>query len=286
MQTVKKTLFFFCASLIILGLFFSLSKKSPVSANDSVTNVILGTQVSSDTALVSNKESFITLYTNTHAQKLDGIQLVFTLKGTSSIPVFSINTQSGLQVVFEEVLPVDGGYRISLILVPQSVGDGLQSIDSFVLGQVKLTPSGAGVVSIHFDKARSLTTLLHSGLAFAELNAQDASYTVTGNQPETRSVPVILIQRANKKTVFCGEFRLYNDSEKDLVNWRVQFQTTERPVIVAWGGSMQRHRDIYTFIPSQVNRKIRSKKYKSDTGFCIKTNDYNFSPTTISAIGI
>jgi len=286
MQTVKKILFFFGVSLTIFGFFFSLSKKLPVNASDTPTNVILGTQVSSDTALVSNKESFLTLYTNTHGQKLDGMQIVLTLLGTSTVPVFSINTQSSLQVVFEEVIPVQDGFRVSLILVPQSVGDGLQSTDSSVLGQFKFTPNNSGTTAIHFDKARSLTTLLHSGIVFADLNAQDARYPVVITQPSIRNVPVILIPRTNKKTLFCGEFRLYNDSEKDLVNWRVQFQTQERPVTVAWGGSMQRHRDIYTFIPSQVNRKIQSKRHKSDTGFCIQTRDYNFSPNTISAIGI
>lgn len=137
--------------------------------------------ISGSTTLTPSQPTTLTFTANTSGVQIDGIQLIFDVIGTDlSTPTMSLVTGSGLQVAYNQVEAITGGFRVGLIAIAQP-GNTFSSTSPVDIAQLTFTAPATGSVQLTFDNAQSLATVHDSNPPTDELRTiATATYTVSG----------------------------------------------------------------------------------------------------------
>jgi hypothetical protein len=108
-------------------------------------------------SILGTGETTIILQANTQGAQTDGIQLVFNIIASNlgSTPTISIPSESGLQAAYQQVEQTSDGYLVSMIAIPQQIGQAFSSTSPITIAQLQIIPSDAGNIEISFDREKS-----------------------------------------------------------------------------------------------------------------------------------
>jgi len=106
----------------------------------------------------------ISFQANTQGAQTDGVQLVFNLIDhdiLSEVPTIYVPADSGLLAAYQQVEQTNDGYLISVIAVPQQIGQTFSSTSATTVAKLEINPSSDGNIEINFDREKS-KSIIHS----------------------------------------------------------------------------------------------------------------------------
>lgn len=119
---------------------------------------------------------------NTQGVQTDGVQLVFNIitNTLGSTPSISVPSGSGLQNSYSNVEQTGDGYLVSVIALPQQIGQTFSSTSATTIAQLRLPITQAGGVEISFDPEKSKSIIHDTNPPQDSLNHVSAlNYTVS-----------------------------------------------------------------------------------------------------------
>lgn len=155
----------------ILGILFAgtlvvswLSKRSQeIRQQASVDQGVVVVTPSASSNLVVGQPASIDFSVNTNSMQIDGVQLFFNINSTvGSNFDFELDSQSGLQLVAENIQDQGGGQYLAQILVIGQVAQPYSTNNTVQFGRLTFTPTQAGSVNLSFDNNGSRATAYQS----------------------------------------------------------------------------------------------------------------------------
>jgi len=113
------------------------------------------------TDLSPNQPGKITFYVDTAGVQTDGVQLTFNVvtDTLSTPPSFSILDSVPLQLAYSEVETTTDGYLVSMIALPQQIGQPFSAATSIPFASLDINPNKTGTISLNFDVENSISTV-------------------------------------------------------------------------------------------------------------------------------
>ena len=146
--------------------------------------VIVSGLPNSGNTFTAGEEATISFQANTKGAQTDGIQLVFNLitNTLGSTPTISIPSGSGLQAAYQQIEQTGDGYLISLIALPQQIGQAFSSTTPVTIAQLEINPSNAGNIELSFDREKSKSIIQGTNPPQDALKyVNSLTYTVTNS---------------------------------------------------------------------------------------------------------
>ncbi len=139
----------------------------------------------------TNTQAKVTLSVNTHGVQTDGIQIVFNVvTQTSDGLTVKILADAGLQAVKQEVQTTNDGYLISIIAIPNSLGQSFSSTTDKAFAELLFTTKRAGEIKLVFDQDNSIATVSNTNPPRNELKTiPQFTYTTIGSLTQTTASP-------------------------------------------------------------------------------------------------
>jgi hypothetical protein len=111
----------------------------------------------------STGNASINLQANTQGVQTDGVQLVFNIVSNTinEVPSVHVPGDSGLYAAYQQIEQTGDGYLVSLIAVPQQIGQTFSANSPTTIAQLNLSLDRAGGIEINFDREKS-KSIIHS----------------------------------------------------------------------------------------------------------------------------
>ncbi len=141
--------------------------------------VILTSQLVSSPTYTAGVPSVIELKYNSQGVQLSGIQIVTRVMANTETPLIEVPATSNLQTIFQEVEQVSGGYLVSVIVVPKTVGDSFSSTTPTTFAKLTVPLLAPGSITLSYDRANSFATVANSSPPDDQLRTPiDITYTI------------------------------------------------------------------------------------------------------------
>jgi endoglucanase len=85
------------------------------------------------------------------------------------------------------------------------------------------------------------------------------------------------------QTGFCGSFRIVNQSQASINNWRLTFEMNQADIKQSWNGRFTSQQSTYTVMPLDWSQTLQPKQ-TVDVGFCADKHGANYLPRNVRAI--
>ncbi|NCN87684.1 MAG: hypothetical protein GW941_02180 [Candidatus Pacebacteria bacterium] len=115
----------------------------------------------SATDLAPDEAGKINFYINTAGIQTDGVQLTFNVVTDTlpNPPTFSIIDSAPLQLAYSEVETTSDGYLVSIIALPEQLGQPFSSTTALPFATLDLNPNKTGNITLNFDVENSISTV-------------------------------------------------------------------------------------------------------------------------------
>ncbi len=145
-------------------------------------------------------------------------------------------------------------------------------------------------LTIHADKQALLNTVLsgvYSGppSSTGSLPAPTGSTSTSSNTSSTGSVSVQPIISSDWNAGFCLNFKITNNTNRDLVNWKLAFSMNNATLSGGWNGAFQANGGAYTVTLPDWARTLKMGGVMDSIGYCgNKTASTNYLPSNFVLI--
>ncbi len=141
--------------------------------------VQLTSQVTSSQIYQAGAPTTIDLRYNSQGVQLSGIQIVTRVTANSETPLITVPSSSPFQAIFQEVEQVSGGYLVSVIITPKTIGTSFSSTSPTTFAQIQVPLRAAGQISLVYDRANSFATVANTSPPRDELRTpEDVTYSI------------------------------------------------------------------------------------------------------------
>jgi hypothetical protein len=167
-----------------------LQETQDVRNDASVGNgqVLLTSQLTSSPIFTSGTPSTVELKYNSQGVQLTGIQIVTKVTANAETPTIEVPANSNLQAVFQEIEQTTGGYLVSMIITPKTLGQSFSSTSPVTFAKLTVPLRSAGQISLVYDKANSFATVANTNPPKDELRTpEDVTFSIVSSSSPTPS---------------------------------------------------------------------------------------------------
>jgi hypothetical protein len=128
----------------------------------------------------------INLSANTQGVQTDGVQLVFNIitDALGSAPTVGVLSESGLTLASSNVEQTADGYLVSMIALPQQIGQTFSTTSATTFAYLDLPLSTAGSIELSFDREQSKSIIHGTNPTQDALNHVETFTYTTGESDE------------------------------------------------------------------------------------------------------
>jgi hypothetical protein len=148
--------------------------------------VTVSSELASGSTYQNGQRTTINLKVNTQGVQVYGMQLLFNVVAKAGGVTIDVPKSSNLQAIHQEVEKTADGYLVSLVVIPQTVGQPFSATSPTTFAILNLTLDQPGTVQLSFDPDKSKTVLYGVNPPQDQLRIiSSASFTIANGSSST-----------------------------------------------------------------------------------------------------